>query len=54
MFPFVRTDRKVPHWFASTFKAQRSPANLDWMRRHQVSEEALRSKAYSTFLLLSL
>ena len=53
MFPFVRPDRKVPHWFASAFKARRSPADLDWMRRHRVSEEALRSRAYSTFLLIA-
>jgi hypothetical protein len=50
MFPLVRTKGKAPAWFASAFKTKRTAAQLDWMTRHQVTEDSLRAKAYSVFL----
>ena len=54
MFSLVRTERKAPAWFASVFKAKRTPAHLDWMHRHQVTEDSLRAKAYSRFLSIAI
>ena len=54
MFSLIRTDRNVPKWFASAFKTKRIPAHLEWMKRNQVTEESLRSKAYSTFMVTVL
>lgn len=53
MFSFAGSDRHVPEWFRSAFKAKRDQNDVDWMRRHQVTEQALHSKAYSTFLMLA-
>ncbi|MGD0817053.1 MAG: hypothetical protein ABR986_01475 [Methanomassiliicoccales archaeon] len=50
--PVVK-DRKAPEWFASAFKAKRSPAHLDWMRRHQTTEQGLCSRAYSVFVSIA-
>ncbi len=53
MISFVKGDRHVPEWFRSAFKAKRDQTDVDWMRRHLVTEQALHSRAYSIFLMLA-
>ena len=54
MSSLIRADRNVPRWFASAFKTKRIQAHLEWMERHQVTEESLRSEAYSAFMVTGL
>ncbi|HEY3420819.1 MAG TPA: hypothetical protein VGK23_09720 [Methanomassiliicoccales archaeon] len=35
------------------FKSKRTDAQLDWMRRHRVTEEALRTRAYTAFITVA-
>jgi hypothetical protein len=54
MFPLVRTKGRAPAWFASAFKTKRTAAQLDWMTRHQVTDDSLQAKAYSVFLSIAV
>ena len=54
MSSLIRADRNVPRWFVSAFKTNRIPAHREWMVRHRITEEMLRSKAYSAFILTGL
>ena len=53
MLTLVRADRKAPEWFGSAFKTKRKLADQDWMGRHQVTEDALRSRAYAMFVSIA-
>lgn len=46
--------RRAPDWFASAFKNKRTVAQLGWMKRHGVTEDELRSKAYSVFAYVAV
>jgi hypothetical protein len=54
MRSLINADRGAPDWFASAFKAKRSPAHLEWMKRHRVTEEGLRSQAYAVFVSVAV
>jgi hypothetical protein len=53
MQSLFRTRRKAPEWFNSAFKCKRDQAQLDWMKHHQITEDSIRTDAYSTFLSIA-
>jgi hypothetical protein len=50
----IGAGRKAPDWFVNAFKSKRTAAQLEWMKRHDVTEQSLRSKAYSVFVTVAV
>ncbi len=54
MSVFIGKERTAPEWFSAMFKTKRTEAQSDWMRRHKVTEGALRARAYRIFAVIGI